>query len=432
MESHWPMQEALLHFVWQFQLFSPTGLATTADQLPVRVQKTGYHNHNAGPDFMNARVQVGDTLWAGHVELHVKASAWFQHGHHRDPAYGNVILHVVMYDDRTDPQSGELAHIPCIALNRQIDHTLLDRYHHLHTNQRWIPCADQFHTVSGMTITHWLNRLQVERLQEKAELVDRLLQENRNDWSQTVYQLLARNFGFKVNAEAFERLSRLMPFRVIRKHADQLFQLEALLMGQAGLLSEDFEESYPSSLKQEYQFLSEKYELVPMGAHEWNRLRLRPANFPPIRIAQLAALLYHTPDLFNFMLNTESLPALRSQCQVGASTYWQSHYWPGKKAKRSSGKQLGRRSLDNLLINTVIPFLFTYGKMRDENTLIERALSWLEQLPPEQNHILHKWQDLGAPNHHAAHSQALLYLKRHYCDKKQCLSCEIGTTLLKG
>lgn len=425
------MQEALLQFIWQFQLFDQKALETTADQLPVRIRKTGYHNHDAGPDFKDARIQVDDTLWAGHVEIHVKASEWFQHGHHHDPAYGNVILHVVLQDDRPDPHSGELAHIPCIALQDRIEHALLQRYQHLRQNRLWIPCADQFHSVEGFTLRHWLNRLQIERLEEKRQLVERLLNENHQDWQETLYQLLARNFGFKVNAEPFERLTRLTPYRIISKHADQLFQLEALLLGQAGLLSGEFEEAYPRSLKQEYTFFQQKYGLTPMEPHEWNRLRLRPANFPPVRIAQLAAFFHNTQALLHLMLETEGIQPLRQAFRTEASPYWRSHYWPGKVATQSRSKRLGKGSITNLLINTVVPFIFTYGQVRGEEHLTDRALSFLEQLPPEQNHILKRWQQLGAPNRHAAHSQALLYLKKHYCDKKQCLSCEVGASLLR-
>lgn len=426
------MHEALLHFLWQFQLFDRYQLNTTADQLPVQVQKTGYHNHDAGPDFLNARIKVGDTLWAGNVEIHLKASDWFRHGHHNDPSYANVVLHVVLRDDRKDKSNDALGHIPCIELENRVSHSLLSHYQYLLNNQQWIPCADQFHKLKAFTVKHWLNRLQIERLAVKRELVDRLLAENHFDWQETLHQLLARGFGFKINAEPFERLARLTPYRIIAKHADQLFQLEALLLGQAGLLPDTANEDYPNQLNQEYRILQQKYNLKPMAAHEWNRLRLRPANFPPIRIAQLATFYAHVAGVFNRFLSTDDLNQIRSYFQVKASDYWDDHYWPDKVASSSKPKKLSKPSIDNLLTNTVIPFIFSYGQNREEPHLIDRALSFLEYLPAESNNVLKQWEALGAPNQNAGHSQALLHLKKRYCDEKQCLSCEIGTTLLRG
>lgn len=426
------MQEALLHFIWQFQLFDQTNLKTTVDGEPVLVKKTGYHNHDAGPDFMNARVQVGNTLWAGHVEIHTKATDWFRHGHQHDPAYGNVILHVVLMDDRQEPSSDSLAHVPCIDLQNRIAHTLLNRYEHLRQNRQWVPCADQFHQVKGFTIRHWLNRLQVERLTAKKALIERLLSENNNDWQETLHQLMARSFGFKVNAEPFERLAKRTPYRIVAKHADQPLQLEALFLGQAGFLGDAFSESYPLKLQQEYQFLRQKYQLNPMQPHEWNHLRLRPANFPIIRIGQFTQLLSRAKGLFHFFIHCQGIEPLRKVFRVETAPYWQDHYWPEKQASQSRPRKLGKNSIDNLIINTVIPFIFSYGQIREELSLVDHAINLLEALPPEKNHILTKWDKMGAPNYHAGHSQALLHLKRNYCDQKQCLSCEIGAALLKG
>ena len=425
------MQEALLHFIWQFQLYDQQNLTTTIGRQPVFVKKTGFHNHDAGPDFKNARIQVGDTLWAGHVEIHERATDWFRHGHQNDPAYGNVILHVVLMDDRQDPANDSLSHIPCLALQHRIPHNLLSQYEHLRLNQQWIPCADQFRAVESFTVRHWLSRLQVERLATKKALIERLLAESNNDWQETLHQLMARSFGFKVNAEPFERLAKLTPIRILAKHSDRPFQLEAMLLGQAGMLNGPFAEGYPRDLQREYEFLQRKYGLEPMQPHEWNRLRLRPANFPSIRIAQFAQLLSQANNLFQFFMTTETIDQLRKVFEVEASSYWRDHYWPDRKAKQSRPKRLGKSGIHNILINTVVPFIFSYGQIRAEGNLVEHAMHLLETMPPEHNRILKKWEELGAPHQHAGHSQALLHLKREYCDEKQCLSCEIGTALLK-
>ncbi len=425
------MKEALLHFIWQFQLFDQKNLTTTVTKEPIEVKRTGYHNHDAGPDFMNARIRVGDTLWAGHVEIHQKATDWFQHGHHHDPAYRNVILHVVLMDDRQAPESDSISHIPCVTLQHRITHSLLDRYEHLLANQQWIPCAEHFQEVETFTVRHWLNRLQVERLNAKQTLIERLLSENNNDWQETLHQLLARNFGFKVNAEPFERLAKSTPYRIIGKHTDQPFQLEALLFGQAGMLGGSYSDAYPRQLQEEYEFLQQKYRLIPMEPHEWNHLRLRPANFPTVRIAQIAQFLSHAKGLFHLFLNADTLERLRPIFQVETTSYWHDHYWPDKKAKESRPKRLGKKSIDNLMINTVVPFIFSYGQIREELAMVDQAINLLETMPPEQNSILKKWESLGAPHKNAGHSQALLHLKKHYCDAKQCLSCEIGMAILK-
>lgn len=425
------MREALLHFIWQFQLFDQQKLATSVTGEPVTVKKTGYHNHDAGPDFMNARIQVGDTLWAGHVEIHQRATDWFRHGHQHDPSYGNVILHVVLMDDRQAPESDSLANVPCIALQHRIRHSLLDHYEHLIANQQWVPCAEHFQEVEAFTIRHWLNRLQVERLNAKKTLIERLLSESGNDWEETLYQLIARNFGFKVNAEPFERLAKMTPYRIIAKHTDQPFQLEALLLGQAGMLEGTFSDTYPLQLKQEYQFLQRKYRLTPMKPHEWNYLRLRPANFPTVRICQMAQFLSGAKGIFHLFFTADTLEAVRPVFQVEATTYWQDHYWPDKKAKEARRKRLGKKSIDNLLINTVVPFIFSYGQIREEGAMVDQAMNLMETMPAEQNSILKKWESLGAPHKHAGHSQALLHLKKHYCDAKQCLSCEVGMAILK-
>lgn len=424
------MQEDLLHFVWQFQLFGQQSLQTSAGD-SLAVKKVGYHNQDAGPDFMNARVHIGDTLWAGNVEIHTKASDWFRHGHHKDEAYNNVILHVVFEDDLNPGKNNyQLAKIPCLVLQNRLSVKLLGRYKEFKNNQQWIPCAHHFPQVPELTVSQWMNRVLIERVQDKADRLHDLLAHNRNDWREAFYQLMSRNFGFKVNAEPFERLAKALPLKILNKHKDKLPQIEALLFGQAGMLNHVFADEYPNKLQHEYRFLGDKYGLIPIGEHEWNLLRLRPANFPAVRIAQLAHLIHQSDGLFKKVLEIENVEAIKNLFNVRASSYWNNHYQFDRIAKTQKPKYLGKNGRENILINTVIPFLFAYGQAKNDETLQEKAVAILESLPPESNSIVKKWQELGAKNNTAADSQALLYLKKSYCDKKLCLSCGIGTKIL--
>ena len=426
------MKEDLLHFAWKFQLFELENLQTQLGE-PVTVKKVGFHNKDAGPDFMNARVAIGETLWAGNVEIHIRTSDWFRHGHHQDKAYDNVILHVVFEDDSKPGQDNyQLKRIPCLEVANLLPNQLLSRYNAMLTNQKWVPCADHFPGVPELTTKHWLNRVLIERIEQKASYLHELLKANNNDWRETFYQLMARNFGFKVNAEPFEHLAKTLPLKTLTKHKDQLHQVEALLFGQAGMLNHIFTDQYPIDLQEEYRFLSQKYGLTPIGEHEWNLLRLRPANFPAIRIAQLAALLHQTSGIFAKVLEIKDSETIKKLFQVKASKYWDDHYQFDRPSTNKRPKQLGKKARENILINTVVPFLFAYGQAQNDDSLQEKAVDMLESLPPEQNSILKNWQQLGAKNGNAANSQALLYLKKAYCDQKRCLECGIGTKVLSS
>ncbi len=426
------MQEALLHFIWKFQLFDQRNLCTQAGE-GIRIQNNGFHNHDAGPDFMNGRIYIGDTLWAGNIEIHIKASDWFRHNHHKDPSFDNVVLHVVYEDDlNPEKENHQLNKIPCLALKDRIDSKLLGRYKALKDNQQWIPCVEHFPHVPELTVSQWINRVIIERIEEKSTRLHQLLEANQNDWRETFYQLLARNFGFNVNAEPFERLAKALPLKILSKHKDKLHQVEALLFGQAGMLNHVFVDDYPKALQKEYRFLSDKYGLIPIGEQEWNLLRLRPANFPAIRIAQLADLIHKASGLFAKVLETSDKETIKKLFKVKASEYWNNHYQFDRISKTRNPKHLGKKGRENILINTVVPFLFAYGQAQNQESLQEKAIDLLESLPPEENSILKKWKGLGAKNENAAHSQALLFLKKQYCDQKRCLDCGIGTKILAG
>ena len=302
------MKEDLLHYVWRYQRFDFSDLKTTEGE-PVQIQQIGEHNLHAGPDFTNARIKIGDTLWAGNVEMHLKSSDWLKHNHSADKAYKNVILHVVLNEDETiRRETGE--RIPCIELKKLIPNKLSKVYLKLLNNEQWIPCQHHFYKVKEMTKMLWLDRLLVERLERKTAYVEELLEKNKNNWEETFYQIIARNFGFKTNAEPFEQLARSLPLITLAKHKNNLMQIEALLFGQAGLLEKDFEDEYPNKLKKEYLFLQKKHSLNPVQNESWKFLRMRPASFPTIRIAQFAQLIFSSVHLFSKILVAKNVEEL--------------------------------------------------------------------------------------------------------------------------
>ncbi len=423
------MKEDLLHYVWRLQRFDTAELQTTEGQ-PIRIQMIGEHNHHSGPDFTNARIEIGKTLWAGNVEMHLKASDWSSHQHQSDPAYDNVILHVVLdEDEKINRQNG--SRIPCLELKKRISSKISKIYQKFLHNEYWISCQHHFYEVGHMTKVLWLDRLLVERLECKTIVIEKLLKEKTNNWESTFYQILAKNFGVKVNAEPFERLARTLPLSILGKHKNDLFQIEALLFGQSGLLNDDFEDEYPNRLKKEYQFLQKKYQLTPIEKTNWRFLRMRPANFPTIRIAQFAQLIFQSTHLFSKVLAAKNVKEIQNMFELKLSNYWQTHYVFDKESVKRN-KSLGRNAIHLFIINTITPFLFLYGKWKDEEDYKDRAFQLLEEVPAEKNSIISKWEELGMLPKSAYETQALLQLKNEYCSKKRCLECSIGCGILKG
>jgi hypothetical protein len=421
------LTEEFLQFIWEQHLFNDDSLRTVSGET-VEVIETGTHNFDAGPDFFNARIRIAETLWAGNIEIHKNSSDWKKHSHQEDEAYDNIILHVVLNFDRIVTRvTGE--EIPTLVL--PFSDKLFDNYQQLMDAKTWIPCQENFHLMDRLVMMIGFNRLMIERLEEKTgEIVSRLNQ-NKMDWNETFYQFLAKNFGFKINALPFELLSRSLPLAILSKHKDDLFQLEALFFGQSGLLHEALlGDDYFLSLRGEYDFLAKKYHLRPMAAHLWKFLRLRPVNFPTIRMAQFAALFHQSSVLFSKIIETFSLTSIGPLLDVKASEYWNTHFkfsYPSSE----SVKHLGEEASENLIINTLIPFIFVYGEITDKYFLKDRALEWLDKLPAESNAIISRWKALGVEAGSAFESQALLQLKNRYCDRKRCLHCHIGTKLIK-
>ena len=423
------LREDFLHYVWRFKQFDFQDLKTTSGE-SIEVFQFGDYNTDGGPDFTNARIQIDETIWAGNVEIHIKASDWLKHEHSKNSAYNNVILHVVFEAD-TIINNSVGQPIPTLELNGRIPLKLKNTYLKLLHEKAWTPCANQVEIVSDLTKTIWLDRLLIERLEQKTTIIAEALARNNNDWETTFYQMIARSFGLKINIEPFERLAQTIPLITLAKHKNSLFQLEALLFGQSGLLDSDFKEDYPNQLKKEYQFLSYKHNLSPISKTMWQFLRLRPPSFPTVRIAQFAALVHQSSHLFSKVLEAKDIKGLEALFEVQISDYWQTHYVFDKESKKRK-KSLGKSTVQLIIINTIIPALFLYGQSKSEEKYKDRALKLLEQLPAEKNKVIDNWQSLGFEAKSAYQTQSLLQLKKHYCDKQRCLNCSIGNAIMKS
>jgi len=421
--------EEFLHFIWENRLFF-SGNLRTVDGETIEIMNTGRRNTDSGPDFFNAKIKIGDTLWAGNIEIHKKASDWEKHNHTGDKAYENVILHVVEQADMqiTRENGSEIA-----TLELSWPEQYTRNYQKLLDARTWIACQEQFHRVDPVLLQLGFNRLMIERLEDKTEEVNLRLEQNKNNWNETFYQVLARMFGFKVNAAPFEMLAKSIPMHILAKHKNSPAQLEALLFGASGMLHEVlFGDPYFTGLKNEFDFLQKKYNLKPVEPHLWKFMRLRPGNFPTIRISQLAALIHRSKGLFSKILETEKAEELKTLFRVKASDYWDAHYRFNKLSPQKQTKILGENSIDTIIINVVVPFLFVYGEKQNQHHLKNRALEFLEQLPPESNSIIEKWRNLGVSARSAFETQALLQLKNRHCSPKKCLACPIGNKLVKG
>lgn len=417
------MTEQLLHYIWQFRYFNSANLQTLQAQ-PLQVLQPGNYNHNQGPDFLNAKIKIGETLWAGSVEIHINSSDWKAHKHSSDKNYKNVILHVVWNHDE------DLAlPFPTLELQHIVSSMLLHRYNELLQSRQFIACENHIGTIPDITITSWKERLLAERLQQKTNYIQQLLVENKQHWEETFWWLLARNFGIKINSDAFEKIARSLPLNIIAKHKNQLHQLEALLLGQADLLNKDFEDAYPKMLQKEYIFLQKKYSLQKIHIPLFF-LRMRPANFPTIRLAQLAALINESQHLFSKIKEAENIEQVTALLNVTANDYWHYHYVPDEPTAFKK-KNLGKQMLQNILINTVVPMLYAYGHLNKQELYKNKALLWLENIAAEKNNITKGFEQLGIVNKNAFDAQALIQLKNEYCNYKHCLQCAIGNKILK-
>ncbi len=419
------MNEEFLAYVWRYRLLSPS--LHTTDHEPLEVLFPGDLNPDAGPDFANARLRIGPTLWAGNVEIHVKASDWYKHGHHTDPAYRNTVLHVV-HDDDLAGTPASISGLPVLVLKGHFDENLYDHYRNFMSCRAWIACAGQLRDADPFRTIHWLEGRAIERLERKTLSLRTVLERNEWNWEQSFFEITARAFGARVNADAFERLARSVPLKIIGEQRADLTRLEALLFGQSGMLRGRAGDAYQRELQTIYKEQKKSYRLENLPEGSFRFLRLRPPNFPSLRIAQLATLLYQTPGLFSRALQCQSTPELFKLFSAGCSAYWERHYRFGKSAPTHQG-HIGQDSINLILVNAVIPFLFVYGTEKESPDIRDQAFQFLLRLPPEENSIVKNYRSAGLAVSNAMGSQALLELKSKYCDARRCLECGIGHNL---
>ncbi len=421
------MKEDLLHYIWKYKLFDVEQLKTTQKET-IQLVNVGDHNHNTGPDFFNAQLKIDDQFWAGNVEIHIKSSDWYVHGHEKDSNYDTVILHVV-WDDDVAIYRKDNSLIPTLELKNHVDKEILTNYKKLFSApQKWINCEDDITSTDQFLLNNWLERLYIERLEEKSGLIQRLLDTSKNDWEAVLFKMLSKNFGLKVNGDAFLSIANSMDFSIVRKEKQNLMSIEALLFGQAVLLNDDIQDGYYQHLQKEYNYSQKKYQLQSNSKSQIQFFRLRPNNFPTIRLAQLAALLNQRQNLFSKIMSTGQLKDFYELFDVSISAYWQTHYSFTATSKKYN-KKLTKPFIDLLLINTIIPLQFMYLKHINELDE-EQLLNTVRQIKSEKNTIIDKFKLLNVISNNALESQALLQLKNEYCSKQKCLQCAIGNILI--
>ncbi len=422
------MREDLLHFIWQYDKLATAHLDTAQGENITIVHK-GAYNKGEGPDFFNAQVEIENQLWVGNVEIHLKSSDWYAHHHETDPRYDNVILHVVWEDDISVFRK-DGSRIPTLELKHHVPRSLLEGYQALlkKGSSKFINCEKHFGEMDSFKAGQWYDRLYVERLENKSEVIQEHLKYTKNDWEAVLFILMARSFGSKINGELFMNRARQLDFSIIRKIKDDLFALESLLFGYFGLLKQpECADTYYILLNKEYQYLARKFDLSPMPELP-KFYGLRPAGFPTLRLSQLANL-YHGPQgVFSTLMKAESISDLRGLCEVKSSSYWDDHYTFGKVSRRSV-KKTSKAFLDLLIINVLVPMRFCYDRYHGQDNP-EQLLDWVQQLPPEKNTIVEGFGNLGPRTKNALESQSQIELHTNYCSKNKCLQCRLGVHLL--
>ncbi|WP_417876778.1 DUF2851 family protein [Winogradskyella sediminis] len=421
------MQEDFLHYIWKHKAFNVTLLKSTNDE-NIEIIKLGQHNHNAGPDFFSAQLRIADQLWAGNVEIHIKSSDWYVHNHETDSAYDNVILHVVWEHD-TEIFRRDNSEISTLELKHYVDKTLRHSYQKLMLSKSWINCESDFNIVDDFLLNNWLDRLYIDRLEQKSETIQQLLTASHNDWEAVLFKMLLKNFGLKVNGDAFLSLANSFDFSIIRKLQKDVLNLEALLFGQSKLLeSSDVEDVYFKGLQQRYHFLKHKFNLDNKGVIPLQFFRLRPPNFPTIRLSQFANLYSLESNLFSKMMRLTTRDEFYEFFDIGVTQFWMTHYTFSKTSKPFK-KGITKAFIDLLIINTLIPLKFSYAKAQGK-PIDESVFQLLKTIKMENNSIVSRFLDLKPIEKHALNSQALLQLKLQYCDKNKCLQCAIGNNFI--
>jgi hypothetical protein len=420
------MKESFLHYLWQFKKFRFSQLQTT-EGLPITLLHSGNYLQQAGPDFFNAQLIIGTQKWAGTVEIHLKSSDWYVHHHETDPAYENVILHVVWEHD-TEVFRKNNTEIPVLELKNYVDNEVLSQYQHLLTPKNWINCENDLSKIDFITLSHWKERLFIERLEERSKEIELFLSQTANDWEAVFLLFLAKSFGLNVNGIVFFELIQSIPYQIIRKEQSDAIQLEALFLGRAGLLEGEREDVYYNELKKRWGYLKQKYTFPQIILQPVHFFKLRPDNFPTIRLVQLAQLLHKDPQLFNKCMHVKKMEEFYNLFTVVPTVYWDNHYVFDKESTKKS-KKLSKAFIDLLIVNAVIPFLFAFHRVHNRDNS-EQLITLVSELKPENNIILDKFSKYGITSSTCFDTQALLQLKKYYCDLNKCLSCEIGQKLI--
>lgn len=420
------MKESFLHYLWQFKKFHFSELQTT-EGLPITILHSGNYLQQAGPDFFNAQLIIGVQKWAGSVEIHLKSSDWYVHHHEIDPAYDNVILHVVWEHD-TEVFRKNNTEIPVLELKNYVDAEILSQYQQLLSPKNWINCENDLFTIDAFTLSNWKERLYIERLEERSNEIEGLLSKTANDWEAVFFLYLAKSFGLNVNGGAFFQLMQSIPYHVIRKEQFEVVQLEALFFGRAGLLATEKEDVYFKELKKRWNYINQKYQLPQVFLQPVHFFKLRPDNFPTIRLAQFAQLIHQQPQLFLKCLKVQKIDDFYQLFSVAPAVYWNNHYVFDKESA-SKSKKLSKSFIDLLIINAVVPFLFAYYRYQNTDHS-EQLIALASQIDPEKNVVLDKFSNLGMSAATSYDSQGLLQLKKEYCDFNRCLSCAIGQKLI--
>lgn len=422
------MKENLLQFIWQFQYYNKESLFTTSGE-SVQVIHPGQLNKDQGPDFKEARIKINKTIWAGNVEIHVNSSDWDLHNHATDDNYKNIVLHVVWKHDKEITDKNKTV-LQTLELQTRVSKILLNKYEGLMSSIGFIPCQNQINTIKDITLLGWKHRLLIERLQSKSGKIFDYLKDSKNHWEETFWWSIARNFGIKLNSESFEKIAKSVKVNILAKHKTQIIQIEALLLGQAGLLNCEFKEQYPQLLKKEYSFLQKKYNLKQPLVQLFY-YRMRPANFPAIRLAQLAMLIHQSLHLFSKIIDEGNVNNVKKLLNVTANDYWHYHYVLDEQTGFKK-KNLGRQMINNILINTIIPLIFSYGLYHNEEKYKDKAIKWLEEIEAESNAITKGFESIGLVSKSSFDSQSYIQLKNEYCNYKRCLDCAVGNSLIKS
>ena len=423
------MNEDLLHTIWKYKLLGQNKFIGSKGE-SIEVISIGELNQDSGPDFFNSKIKINDIVLAGNVEIHIKTSDWLKHNHQKDKSYDNLVLHVVYEHDKELPQNDKF-NVSVLELKNYIKPSLLEQYTQLQLSKQKIPCGKSITSVSDIIWKTWLDRLAVSRIEQKTAYIEHLFEYCKSNHEDALYILLCRNFGFKINNDAFELLGKSLSYSTLKKYADNPIQVESLLFGNAGLLDELFEDKYPKQLQNEFEFLKHKHQLVPIKKELWKFSKTRPVNFPTIRITQLAGLVNKQQSLYHLIEQKPDIRTLRHFFEVKPGIYWDTHYKFDKESE-DSPKQLGETAFQNLVINTIVPYLFFMSKHNTNNDFVEYALDLLSQLPAEINTKTKEFAKLGVKTENALESQAQIYLIDNFCSKKACLHCNVAEFLLKN